>query len=134
MIVALRERVRTLKEMAERAKVWYCGIESWDEAAVKKHLLPARAVLEAARRALGDAPAWSAESIDAVLREIAAGLELGLGKVAQPLRVAMTGSAVSPSIEHTILLCGREAALQRLDVALALIAAGGIPAGTSDGA
>ena len=47
-----------------------------------------------------------------------AALGLGLGKVAQPLRVAITGSAVSPSIEHTVYLAGRERALARIDRAI----------------
>ena len=50
---------------------------------------------------------------------VAAGLELGMGKVAAPLRVAMTGTQVSPSIEHTIYLAGRDGALARIDEALA---------------
>ena len=41
-----------------------------------------------------------------------------MGKIAQPLRVAMTGMQVSPSIDHTIYLCGREEALKRIDAAL----------------
>lgn len=127
VIVALRDRVRTLKEMAERARVWYVGIEAWDRAAVAKHLLRSETVLREARTRLAELEAWSPAIIDAVLHEVAQTLELGLGKVAQPLRVAVTGTAVSPSIDHTIYLCGRDGALERLDAALALIAAGGLP-------
>lgn len=127
VVVALRERVKTLKEMAARARVWYLGIEQWDRAAVAKHLLPAEAVLREVRTGLRDAQEWSPAAVDAILREAAAALELGLGKVAQPLRVAMTGGAVSPSIDHTIYLCGQEGALARIDIALSVIADGGAP-------
>jgi glutamyl-tRNA synthetase len=51
---------------------------------------------------------------------VAAKLGLGMGKIAQPLRVAMTGTQVSPSIDHTIYLAGREEALKRIDAALAM--------------
>jgi glutamyl-tRNA synthetase len=63
---------------------------------------------------------WKPEAIHHVVEQVAARLELGMGKIAQPLRVAMTGTQVSPSIDHTVYLCGRGEALRRLDHALAL--------------
>ncbi len=125
VIVALRDRVKTLKELAERAKVWYTGIEQWDAAAVSKHLLPSELVITTARTKLAALQEWSVGSIDAVLRELANELGLGLGKVAQPMRVAITGTAVSPSIDHTIFLCGQNSAVARLDKALRVIQSGG---------
>ena len=68
MIVALRDRVKTLKEMAERARLWYAGIEAWDEAAVAKHLRGAGDTLRAARAALAAAPEWTPAAVDAALR------------------------------------------------------------------
>ncbi len=125
VIIALRDRVKTLKELAERARVWYLGIEQWDMAAVNKHLLTAEAVVRAAHSGLSQLQEWSPASIDAVLRQIAESQALGLGKVAQPLRVAITGTAVSPSIDHTIYLCGKDDVVARLDKALEVIASGG---------
>jgi glutamyl-tRNA synthetase len=121
VIVALRERVHTLREMAERARVWYAPIAEWDPKAVSKHLgaPSAPAVLEAARKALRDLPDWERAAIHGVIVALAGQLQLGMGKVAQPLRVAMTGTQVSPSIEDTIYLCGRARALERIDAALA---------------
>ncbi|MDE2086012.1 MAG: glutamate--tRNA ligase, partial [Xanthomonadaceae bacterium] len=121
VIVALRDRVHTLKEMAERAKIWYGPIEAWDDKAVAKHLKndSAVAVLEAARGLLA-AVEWKPEPIHGVIEQVAAKLELGMGKIAQPLRVAITGTQVSPSIDHTIYLCGRDEALKRIDHALVL--------------
>jgi glutamyl-tRNA synthetase len=118
VIVALRDRVKTLKEMAERARLWYLGIEQWDEAAVAKNLLGADATLRAARAALAALGEWTPATVDAALRAAAEGLGVGMGKVAQPLRVAITGTQVSPSIDHTVYLCGQEGALARIDVAL----------------
>ena len=53
----------------------------------------------------------------------ATALELGMGKVAQPLRVAITGTQVSPDIGHTVYLAGRDEALRRIDAALARVPA-----------
>ncbi len=121
VIVALRDRVHTLKEMAERAKIWYGPISEWDDKAVAKHLKndSAVAVLEAAKELLADC-AWQPEPIHQVIEQVAAKLGLGMGKVAQPLRVAMTGTQVSPSIDYTIYLAGRGPALGRIDSAIAM--------------
>ncbi|SFS02975.1 glutamyl-tRNA synthetase [Dyella sp. OK004] len=119
VIVALRDRVQTLKEMTERAKIWYGPIVEWDDKAVAKHLQndSAVAVLEAAKVLLVDC-AWQPEPIHQVIEQVATKLELGMGKIAQPLRVAMTGTQVSPSIDHTIYLAGRDEAIKRIDAAI----------------
>jgi glutamyl-tRNA synthetase len=119
VVVALRERVRTLKEMAERAAVWYRPLEGYDEAAVAKHLKGAAPVLRELHAALASLQDWSPAHIDGALRATAEALGLGMGKVAQPMRVAITGTQVSPSIDHTIYLAGRAQALARIDAALA---------------
>jgi len=121
VIMALRDRVHTLKEMAERAKIWYGPITEWDDKAIAKHLKNDGAVqvLQASRALLSDCE-WKPEPIHQVIEHVAAKLELGMGKIAQPLRVAMTGTQVSPSIDHTIYLTGREEALKRIDAAIAL--------------
>ena len=127
VVVALRERVQTLKEMAERARVWYLGIEQWDQAAVSKHLLPAGAILRDMHTRLSGLEEWSVVAVDAALRACAEAQDVGLGKVAQPMRVAMTGSQVSPSIDHTIFLCGQEGAVKRLEKALQIVESGMLP-------
>lgn len=120
VIVALRDRVHTLKEMAERAKIWYGPITEWDDKAVAKHLKndSAPAVLGEAKALLAEC-AWTPEAIHHAVEQLAAKLGLGMGKIAQPLRVAMTGTQVSPSIDHTVYLAGRSEALRRLDDARA---------------
>jgi glutamyl-tRNA synthetase len=120
VIVALRDRVHTLKEMAERARIWYAPITEWDDKAVAKHLRneSAVAVLDEARALLAEVE-WTPESIHRAIEQIAAKLGLGMGKIAQPLRVALTGTQVSPSIDHTIYLAGRSVALQRIADAVA---------------
>ena len=123
VVVALRDRVHTLKDMAERAKVWFEPLRDYDDAAVAKHLTDAAvAPLASMRERLADAPKWTPEAVHAALAHTSEALGLGLGKIAQPLRVAITGTQVSPSIEHTVYLAGRDAALERIDAALERIA------------
>ena len=123
VVIALRDRVQTLKEMATRARIWFEPLSDYDDAAVAKHLTDAAvAPLASMRERLADAPNWTPEAVHAALAHTAEALGLGLGKIAQPLRVAITGTQVSPSIEHTVYLAGREQSLQRIDVALELIA------------
>ena len=118
VVIALRERVQTLKEMAEKAVVWYTPLSEYDEAAVAKHFKAGAEVPLAKARELLAAAEWTAEGVSAALHEVAAQLEIGMGKVAQPLRVAITGTQVSPDISHTVYLAGRDEALKRIDAAL----------------
>jgi len=123
VVVALRDRVQTLKEMAEKAVVWYQPLTEYDEAAVAKHFKPsAEIALGKAGELLAALPAWTLEGVSAALHDTAAALEIGMGKVAQPLRVAITGTQVSPDISQTVFLSGREEALKRIDVALTKVA------------
>lgn len=119
VVVALRDRVQTLKEMAERAAVWYQPLTQYDDAAVAKHLVAsAQAPLAAVRARLAALPDWTLEAVHGALQATAEALGLGLGKIAQPLRVAITGTQVSPSIDHTVFLAGQAHALARIDAAL----------------
>jgi glutamyl-tRNA synthetase len=120
VIIALRDRAKTLKEMAEKARVWYAPLEAYDDAAVAKHLktATARAALEAVQAKLAELPEWTVENVHGAIEAAAASIGEGMGKVAQPLRVAMTGTQVSPSIDHTTFLAGRDEALRRIEAAL----------------
>jgi glutamyl-tRNA synthetase len=129
VVVALRDRCHTLREMADKARVWYAEFEAYDEAAVAKHAGGrARDCLAAARIALAAVPRadWSPAAIDVALRAAAESVGEGLGKVAQPLRVAMTGTAVSPSIDQTVFLVGQTRAIERIERLLSRLPA---PAG-----
>ncbi|MBW8823048.1 MAG: glutamate--tRNA ligase [Xanthomonadales bacterium] len=122
LVIALRERVQTLKEMAEKSAVWFGPLEHYDDAAVAKHLKPeARPALEEARRRLAALGEWTAASVGEALHQVAEACGVGMGKVAQPLRVAVTGTQVSPDISHTVYLCGQAQALARIDAALGKI-------------
>jgi glutamyl-tRNA synthetase len=120
VVIALRDRARTLKEMADKASIWYGPITQWDDAAVAKHLKApkAAAALTAAHEQLAVLPDWNVEAVHKAIEAAATAIDESMGKVAQPLRVAMTGTQVSPSIDHTVYLAGRARALQRIEDAL----------------
>ena len=123
LVIALRERAQTLKEMAEKSAVWFGPLNDYDDAAVAKHLTEAaRAPLTDARDRLAALEAWNADAVGDALKATSEALGIGMGKIAQPVRVAITGSQVSPDISQTVYLAGREEALARIDAALAKIA------------
>lgn len=125
IVIAMRDRVQTLKDMAERAAVWFGPLNTYDDAAVAKHLTAgARVPLSDARDRLAALGEWSADGVSQVLHASAEALGIGMGKVAQPMRVAITGTQVSPDISHTVYLAGRAQALARIDAALAKLPAG----------
>ena len=124
LVLAMRDRVQTLQEMAARSAVWFHPLTAYDDKAVAKHLTDAaRTPLTDARARLAALDDWSVDAVSAALHATAETLGLGMGKVAQPLRVAITGTQVSPDIAHTVYLAGRDEALRRIDAALRMIPA-----------
>lgn len=123
LVAVQADRVKTLKEMAQVSAVFYGDYEEFDADAAKKHLrLVAAEPLQAMRASLVAVTDWQAEVLDAAVRQTAEALGVNMGKVAQPLRVALTGSSVSPAIDKTLWLVGKERSLDRIDRALAYIA------------
>ena len=124
LVIALRERAQTLKEMAEKSAVWFGPLTEYDPAAVAKHFKPdARAPLAAMRERLAALQPWAPEPIHEQVKAVSEAQGIGMGKIAQPMRVAITGTQVSPDIGWTIYLCGRDEALARIDAALAMLPA-----------
>jgi len=118
----LRDRARTMKEMAEGSRIFYQAYSEFDADAAKKHLRPvAKEALQAIQQRLTDLGDWTVESIDKAVAETVAALEIKMPKLAQPLRVAVTGSSASPSIDQTLALIGRERSLAGIDKALKFI-------------
>ena len=123
VVLAQRERSKTLKEMAESSRYFFDEPIRMDEKAAKKHLGPeARTVLEGAREALAALSPWEAGAIHLAVQGLADTRGIGLGKVAQPIRVAVSGGSVSPPIDQTLSILGREKTLRRLDDAIAGLA------------
>jgi glutamyl-tRNA synthetase len=126
VVTAQAARAKTLVELAQISAFCYRDFEQYDPAAAKKHLrAAAREPLERVRAeldmlALGD---WTDTEIHRVVERVAEALEVNMGKVAQPLRVAVVGRAASPGIDVTLRLVGKDATLRRIDRALAWIEA-----------
>jgi len=126
LLELLRERSRTLAEMAAHAR-WLVvpdGELEIDAAAAAKHWKSeAKPLLEALARALADAAAWTPAAIESAFEAVrAAHGNPGMGKLAQPVRVALTGSAASPGIFETVAALPRERAVARIAAAAARIA------------
>jgi len=114
VVEAQRERAKTMKEMAT-ASLFFFREPVADEKAHAKHLTAeTRTLLAALREELVALADWNAPAIHELLNAFATARALGLGKVAQPLRVALSGGTVSPPIDATATLLGREAVLARL--------------------
>ncbi|WP_341501440.1 glutamate--tRNA ligase [Gallaecimonas sp. GXIMD4217] len=123
VIKALGERVNTLKELAGQSRYFFEDFDGFDEAAAKKHLRPvAKEPLETVRAKLTELAEWSPEAIHGAIQGTAEALEVGMGKVGMPLRVAVTGAGQSPSLDITLALIGRDRSLARIDQAVDFIA------------
>lgn len=125
---AFAERAQTLQEMAEKVAWLYADFDDFDAAAAAKHLTPAAAPALAAARdafaAIAEAD-WNDAAINRAIAAVLEAQELKMGNLAQPLRVAVSGTAATPSIDATVRLTGRARTLARIDRALAWIAARG---------
>ena len=115
----MRERAKTLREMAENSRYFFRDFTSYDEKAAKKNLTAESvAPLRAVRDKLSALDEWAAAGVHEAVNQTATELGIGMGKVAQPIRVAVAGSAVSPPIDVTHEALGRATTLRRLDDAL----------------
>ncbi|AZR82090.1 glutamate--tRNA ligase [Thiomicrospira sp. S5] len=118
----LRERARTLIEMADGATYFYQDFTEFDADAAKKHLRPvAEEPLRLVQQKFAALSEWKAEAIHTAIQEAASDLDVGMGKVGMPLRVAITGGGQSPSIDATAELIGQEKCIARIDLALQAI-------------
>ncbi len=119
LVKAQQERAKTFKEMAEGSRFFFEEVKAYDPQAAAKNLTPdVLPALMTLRERLVALPEWSAPALHDALNATAEGLGLKLGKLAQPLRVAVSGGGVSPPIDATLELLGRETGLKRLDKAL----------------
>ena len=124
LIKAQRERCKTLVEMANASRYFYQEFETYDEKAAKKAFSEGSDnVLLELKNAFAALDLWEKEALHDVVKNTAEKLALGLGKVAQPLRVAVCRSGVSPSIDITLALLGREKTVARLQRAISYIQA-----------
>ena len=122
VVVAQRERCKTLVEMADASVYFYRDFQAYDEKAAKKNLTAdAVPVLTKLHDTLAQLASWEKERLHDIVINTAEQLGLGLGKVGQPLRVAVSGSSMSPPIESTLWLLGKETTLARIKQAIEYI-------------
>ncbi|MDF2690610.1 MAG: glutamate--tRNA ligase, partial [Gammaproteobacteria bacterium] len=122
LISVMAERVHTLAEMVEKSKYFYQDFEQFDEKAAKDHLRPvALEPLQKTYQALMELQNWDEPSLHQAIETTAQTLNIGMGKIGMPLRVAVTGSSNSPGIDVTLKLIGKTRVLARIEKALQFI-------------
>jgi len=118
VVVLQQERAKTLVEMAANSLFFYKEITEFDEKAARKNLtIESLALLEDMQSRLSALPEWLAEAIHNEIKDCSVLKEVGMGKVAQPIRVAITGNTMSPPLDLTLELLGRERTLTAIDLA-----------------
>jgi glutamyl-tRNA synthetase len=120
-----RERSKSLVEMAQLSRWLVVEEPVFDEKAAAKHLKPAvEPALRDLRDSLAALPGWDEATLDAAFSAVRARHDdLAMGKLAQPVRVAVTGTSVSPGIFETLVVLGQERTVARIGRALARIPA-----------
>lgn len=122
VVKAQRERCKTLVEMADESVYFYKEFDEYDEKAVKKNFKSGvDDILQHLWNQFNGIEEWEADMLHQVVLDCADQLQLGLGKVAQPLRVAVCGSGVSPAIDMTLKLLGKQKTLGRIERAIKFI-------------
>jgi len=127
LLELLRVRARTIDDVVRQAEPYLRDEIAYDPDAVAKQWKDAPAtadLLRATRDALAALDRWEPEPMETALRELAEGRGIGGGKLFQPLRVALTGLAVSPGIFDVLVALGRDRSLRRLDDAVRHLEAG----------
>lgn len=120
-ILDMNAGMRTLREAEAKSRFFFQPDEAiqYDRAAIEKTLLKndgeGLTALRNIRPMLEAAPAWTAEALEAAVKSFCESTQLGLGKVAQPIRLAVTGSTVSPPIFQSLALLGKPTTLARID-------------------
>ena len=124
VVEAQRERASTLVELARISAFYYRDFEHIDEQAAKKAFKPGTdQTLDSVRRRLSDLAEWERVAIHAAVTGAVDELGVGFGKVAMPLRTAVTGGSPSPDLDLTLYLVGRDATIRRIDQAIQRIRA-----------
>ena len=121
VIGLIQERCKTLLDVVDQSRFFFADVDEYDPAAMKKWIKTASPdLLEKLIEKLEALDEWSADMIQAQVQAVVDENEVGFAKVAQPVRIAVTGSTMSPSIDQTLTLLGREQSMARLIAGLAV--------------
>ena len=115
VVMAQRERAKTLVDLVSSSRYFYEDFDIYDEKAAKKQFKTATPdILQALHDSLQKLVEWEENALKDTIVQVCENLKLKLNKVGPPLRVAITGSSMSPSLEVTLKLIGRERSLARI--------------------
>ena len=121
-----RQRVSTVNQLVDSILYCFQDFSNYDEKAAAKVLRPAAlAPLQRLLEGLRALENWDVAAIHTVIEAVTVELEVGMGKVGQPLRVAVTGGSFSPPIDQTVELLGKERSIARIERAIGYISAKG---------
>ena len=119
IVVVQRERAKTVREMALNSVFFFQAPATYDEKAVRKHITAeALTLLSDASQELAQLHDWSAAAIHQLISSFSAARGISLGKLAQPMRLAVCGGTVSPPIDATLAILGKPESQSRLAKAL----------------
>lgn len=122
VVEIMRDRARTLEEMADQVLYLYTEVEHYNEAAASKHLTAdAIPLLQSLAEHLTDLENWQQQDINAAIQSVVKQAGVKFPKLALPLRVAVSGDAATPSIDITVMLVGRQRSLERISKAIEYI-------------
>ncbi len=117
-----RQRVSTINELTDDILYCFCDFDEYDEKAAKKTLRPvALEPLKKLHGELGQLDVWNSTTIHNVIEAITKALDVKMGAVGQPLRVAITGGSFSPPIDKTVEIIGKARTLTRINNAISYI-------------
>ena len=120
LAVAL-ERAKTFVEYVSQFRYFYAPVQLDPKARDKFLTKDTRPILEAIRAGVAGMPALETAALEHLFHQTAESRGLGLGKVAQPVRVALTGGTASPGMYDVVQILGKDETLRRLDDAIRLI-------------
>lgn len=124
VVEAQRERAKTLVDLVSSSRYFFEDFEAYDEKALSKQFKPGvDAILKTVRDQLSALGDWNPEAIETAIKASCEAMDLKLGKVGPPLRLAVAGTPMSPGLDVTLNLVGRERTLARIDKAIETIEA-----------
>lgn len=122
IIKQLRERSKTLNDFVSQSSYFYNEVTEYEEKAKNKFLTEdTKPILQALMEKLGSVENFTYDNIQKALEEVVVELDLKFGKIAQPMRVALTGGTVSPGIGEVIEILGKEKVISRIQKAIDFI-------------
>ena len=127
LVSVQKDRIETVKDLAEQSTFFYEDFKKYDEKMAEKYLQPVLLKpFKVLYEEFDNNTSWDNENIKSILNKLAEEFDIKIGKLAQPLRVAITGKNVSPGIYDTVRLLGREKTLKRLNNAIKFIESLGV--------